>query len=85
MPKSKAADRMFHFFNNTGREHTPRANTFKKLSPEEIHQILQLIAGRDAHDIVAYANICKVSSRKVTLEDVQQVANLLSVKEIQES
>jgi hypothetical protein len=85
MPKSKAADGMFRFFNNVGREHVPRARTFAKFTPEEIFGILQLISGRDAHDIITYANTCKSGSRKVTLEDVQHVADLFQVKEVQES
>lgn len=83
--KGKAIDGMFRFFSETGRACSPRAKTLKNFTPEEIVKMLELIGGRDAHDIVAYANTCKVSSRLVTVEDVQQVMNMMRVKEIQES
>jgi hypothetical protein len=85
MAKSKAADSMYRFFSSKGRAAIPRARTFQNFSPEEIFQLLQLVNGRDAHDAVAYANVCRSSSRKVTVEDVEQVANMLNVKEVQES
>lgn len=85
MAKNRAVEGMFHFFDNKGRANIPRARTFQHFTPEEVFKLLQLVNGRDAHDIVAYANTCKSSSRKVTVEDVQQVANMLKVKEVQES
>jgi len=83
--KNKIVDGMFRFFSEGGREHSPRALTFKHFSPEEIVKILELVSGRDAHDIVAYANTCRVSSKQITVDDVRQVVNMMKVKEVQES
>lgn len=87
MPKktNRAVEGMVKFFNGRGRGKSPRPRVFSVFSPKEMFQIIQLLDGRDAHDLAAYVNVHKTGSKNLSLEDVQYVANLFCVKEVQDS
>lgn len=84
MPKETVSQQLYKFFSHRGKGNRPRADSLDNFTSEEIVQLISLIRGRNAHEIIVFANTYRVSSKEVTVQDIDECRRLLKVSEVQE-
>ncbi len=85
MKASNRVSGMFKFFNAEGRGKLLRKKALEDFTSEEIVHLCQIIHGKDAHDIITYINTCRSGSKEISVEEVDEVKRLFTVKDVLES